>query len=109
MVQQPAIATSKGAIPKTTNLQKVNTVSNELKIQTGIDRYFQRSKRKLSPKSSKIQPTPKQTRNLDPEQTVSQNRFSLLATNEVDDEDTEPIKKYINRHQYIYVNKIPIP
>ncbi|XP_037818024.1 ankyrin repeat-containing protein kinase A-like [Lucilia sericata] len=72
-----------GAIPK-------NTLSSHKteKIQTGMDRYVTYTKRKSSPRTSKLEPNPKQAKT----NSVSQNRFALLDNQESEKIPSMPLK-----------------
>ena len=88
--QQPAMGASNGAIPKI----KKNIKNNQPKLQTGIDRYITITKRKRSPNSTKVQPTPKVIKNTFPESVTNSNRFSILNNNEVENDTFESVKEY---------------
>lgn len=88
---ESVIVASKGAIPKTTKVESIKDINKTLK---GIDRYFLITKRKRSPNSSKNNPTPKQTKKAETTETMSQNRFSLLDTNDVEQVADETVKQH---------------
>ncbi|XP_037806543.1 probable serine/threonine-protein kinase mkcB [Lucilia sericata] len=65
-----------GAIPK--NTPNLLSSHKTQKIQTGMDRYVTYAKRKSSPRTSNLEPNPKQAKT----NSVSQNRFALLDNQE---------------------------
>ncbi|XP_046803811.1 uncharacterized protein LOC124419235 [Lucilia cuprina] len=96
-----------GAIPK----NKPNTLSSHKteNIQTGMDRYVTYTKRKSSPRTSKLEPNPKQAKT----NSVSQNRFALLDNQEREKAPFMPLKDhkppplYLREHTTnLFVNKL---
>lgn len=89
-IQQPVMVAPNGTIPK----NKKNTKNNQFKPQTGIDRYITITKRKRSPNSTKVQPTPKILKNTVPSNATNSNRFSILNNDEDENNILEPVKEY---------------
>lgn len=58
------------------------------KILTGMDRYITITKRKSSPRASKLEPTPKQAKH----NAISQNRFSILDNQDEKNETSAKVK-----------------
>lgn len=75
-----------GAIPKIISI----ACKADTKIQTGMDRYILVNKRKSSPRSSRQEPSLKMHKGIDP---VSQNRYSLLSTDNDGQNQNETVKE----------------
>ncbi|XP_065355182.1 uncharacterized protein LOC135949517 [Calliphora vicina] len=73
-----------GAIPKN------SIVKNTGKILTGMDRHITITKRKSSPRTSILEPNPKQAK----KNPVSQNRFAILDNHESKEKPAKPVKDY---------------